>query len=305
MIRLRYLEQEAYLNYDKMRGFLHLTIGQECIYAALQYTLANKIINYDFIGSYRCHTLAYITKSSIQSIANELLGKKSGMCKGKGGSMHLYNKNFFGGHGIVGAQVPLGTGLAFAINYKKNVLGHSSKKAVFAFFGDGASNQGQVYESYNLALIYKLPIVFVIENNRYGMWTANTDVSVSDEFYKRWNEMRGIRVKTNSFFVISSVIKSIVTLVHDGPVVLQIDTYRHCGHAMNDLQHYRTEQEKKNEKENDCIEEIYEKLHKLGHSEDCENIKKNIEKEIKTAFENATNDSLPNENELYTDIIKE
>ncbi|KAM0673603.1 hypothetical protein GVAV_002980 [Gurleya vavrai] len=303
MLKLRVLEEESYKNYDKMRGFLHLTIGQESVYIAILQVLQKEILNYDFIGSYRCHSLAYITGSSINEIVCELLGKEKGMCKGKGGSMHLYNKNFYGGHGIVGAQIPLGTGLAFAIKYKNEVLKINDRKAVFCFFGDGASNQGQIYESYNIALVHKLPIVYVIENNRFGMWTKIQDVSVSDNFFKRWSEMRGIRVKSNSLFAISSVIKNVIEMVKNGPIILQIDTYRHCGHAMNDEQKYRNEEEKEKEINNDCIEEVLEKLIQMGCEEECEKIENDIKKEIEDAFLIGTKEKLPNEKELFTDII--
>ncbi|KAM0686920.1 alpha subunit of pyruvate dehydrogenase [Conglomerata obtusa] len=303
MLRMRTLEESAYNNYNKMRGFLHLTIGQESIYAALSLCMQKNRNAFDLIGSYRCHTLAYISGSSFTSICNELLGKENGMCKGKGGSMHLYNDNFYGGHGIVGAQVPLGTGLAFAIKYRRDVMNETLKKAVFCFFGDGASNQGQIYESYNLALIYKLPIIYVIENNKYGMWTSNEDVSYTDDFYKRWFDMRGIRVKSNSLFVLLSLFRKIIKMVDDGPLVVQIDTYRHCGHAMNDQQKYRTKEEKENELKNDCIEEVLEKLIQIGCEKECEKIENDVKKEIAEAFANAEKVKLPNENELYKDIL--
>lgn len=304
MLDLRILEEAAYKNYkEHMRGFLHLTIGQESIYAALIDCLSNIMDDYDFIGSYRCHSLAYTTGSSLQSIIYELLGRKEGMCKGKGGSMHLYNKNFYGGHGIVGAQVSLGTGLAFAIKYNKEVMGRADKHGVFCFFGDGASNQGQVYESYNLALVHKLPIVYVIENNKYGMWTSLEDVNVSDNFYSRWSEMRGIRIRSNSFFVLQPVFEWVLKMVDDGPIVVQIDTYRHCGHAMNDAEKYRTEAEKKSQMANDCIEEVRRVLDQLGLKVDCENMKKKISEEIEEMFEKAKKCDLPDEQELYTDVL--
>lgn len=305
MVNMRCLEEQAYKNYKQhMRGFLHLTIGQESIYAAIKNCISNIEDDYDFIGSYRCHSLAYITGSPLQTIIYELLGRKDGMCKGKGGSMHLYNKNFYGGHGIVGAQVSLGTGLAFAIKYGKTVMGENNgKHAVFCFFGDGASNQGQVYESYNLALVHKLPIIYVIENNQYGMWTSSKDVNVTDNFYSRWAEMRAIRIRSNSFFVLQPVFEWVLKMVDEGPIVVQIDTYRHCGHAMNDDEKYRTQNEKEQEKESDCIEEIKRVLMQLSMEDDCVNAYNEINKNVAEMFENGLKCEMPSEDELYTDNL--
>lgn len=301
MVKIRTLEEQAFKNYNHMRGFLHLSIGQESIYTAIKNILADKIKLYDFIGSYRCHALAYITGSSVQSICYELLGRSKGMSKGKGGSMHLYNQNFFGGHGIVGAQVSLGTGLAFAMKYKNKVM-DEKRKAVFCFFGDGASNQGQVYECYNMALIYKLPIIYIIENNNYGMWTSVKDINISDNFYKRWTEMRGIRIKNNTLIAIQCILKLAIFMVSDGPIIIQIDTYRHCGHAMNDQEAYRTEEEKAAAKRRDCIDEIKGKLCDIGFEKECETIRKKILKDTIEYFEKAKNCPLPDESELYMDI---
>ncbi|EJW02184.1 hypothetical protein EDEG_03380 [Edhazardia aedis USNM 41457] len=318
MYEMRVFEETAFKNYNKMRGFLHLSIGQESIYASIYFCLKKLGADaelFDFIGSYRCHCLAYITGSSYFEIASELLGKKTGMCKGKGGSMHLYNKNFYGGHGIVGAQVPLGAGLAFAINYAKKLTNDnknindtllksiSKKKAVFAFYGDGATNQGQVYETYNMALIYKLPIVFIIENNHYGMWTKNLDVSDTDDFYSRWRNMPGMRIRSDDTFTLLSVFQQImVNNEFNYPFIIQIDTYRYCGHSMNDMETYRTEKEKQLKTQEDRINQIKNILIENGHLETVSNLEMEINKNIENCFELAIKSEFPNDNELMEDI---
>lgn len=294
--RLRAFENACYENYkDHMRGFLHLSIGQESIYIAIKSICQSDDI---FIGSYRDHCLAYITGSCLQEIAYELLGKKLGICKGKGGSMHLYNNTFFGGNAIVGAQVPLGTGLAFSVSYL------NQEKIVFCFIGDGAMNQGQVYESFNLALTLKLRIIYIVENNEYGMWTSWKDTCISDNFYKRWNEMRGIRINSNSFFTIIDVMCKIYKLVQDGPVVVQIDTYRHCGHSMADKEVYRDQNEKDKMLKQDCMKEIQDIIINKGLSEKIEAIHNDVENKTKEYFDNAIKCENPDDDELYTDILK-
>jgi len=276
MVEIREMElkiQEEYKN-GNVRGFCHLSIGQESIYAALKQVLneSDKVI-----GSYRCHGLAYVTglinnesggncshdsdnrdhSDTIDSniindsnindnttnpirihskeIIDENLGLPTGCSGGRGGSMHLYNSQFYGGHGIVGAQVPLGTGIAFALKYKR-VPG-----VCFSFYGDGAANQGQVYESFNLAFIYKLPIVFVCENNHFGMYTPVSQVSMDDNFYKRGYLIRGIRVPDEDPFSLMAVLEHARNYaLKEGPIILQIDTNRECGHSTKDeKQEYR------------------------------------------------------------------
>lgn len=293
---LRMFEEMCFQEYEKhMRGFLHLIIGQESIYLAIKSIFLQ---NDQFIGSYRDHGLAYITGSSLQDITYELLGKKLGMCKGKGGSMHLYNTNFYGGHGIVGAQVPLGTGLAFAASYK------NEEKVVFCFLGDGATNQGQVYESYNLALKFNLKIIYIIENNQFGMWTKWCDVTVTDNFYKKWNEMRSIRIKSNSFFVIKDAMEKIYKLVKQGPIVVQIDTYRYCGHSMKDKEKYRDEKEIYIAKEQDSILEIQKILFMNNCQENIKDINSKNELKIREYFKKAIDCDEPDISELFTDIIQ-
>lgn len=295
MYWLRVFEEKCYENYKKhMRGFLHLTIGQECIYIAIKNICRPNDI---FIGSYRDHALAYISGSSLQEITYELLGKKLGMCKGKGGSMHLYNKKLFGGHGIVGAQVPLATGLAFAVQYLKQ------DKRVFCFLGDGAMNQGQVYESFNLALKFNLPIIYVIENNEYGMWTKWCDVTKTDNFYKRWNEMRGIRIKDNSIFTIIDVMSEAYKMSQDGPIVVQIDTYRKCGHSMKDEEKYRNKEEKEQKEKEDCINAVKDILHRNGLAKKIDQINKEIENRCENYFKNAIESEESGKEELMTDIL--
>lgn len=213
-----------------IRGFCHLCFGQEHIYAALKH-----VINDDYVmTSYRCHGLANICGISSESILAELLGKQNGCSKGKGGSMHLYNDKFLGGHGIVGSQVPLATGLAFNISYRNKVLKEKNEKIVYCFFGDGASNQGQVSESFKLAKLYNLKIVYVCENNSMGMWTHESYLNKGDPIYKR-PPFPAIRTSVTNPIKLASILKyakKICTL--KGPILIEIKTKRECKHSERD-----------------------------------------------------------------------
>ncbi|KAI5150715.1 pyruvate dehydrogenase E1 component alpha subunit [Enteropsectra breve] len=283
MASIRLMEQKIQVFYEqgKIRGFCHLSIGQEHIYAILKSIIqANRD---KVIGSYRCHALAFATGSSISDIVAENLGLQSGCSKGKGGSMHLYNDRFYGGHGIVGAQVPLGTGIAFAIKYKAlqtgsqriNLNGVVTGEVCFVFYGDGASNQGQVYEAFNMALIYKLPVVFVCENNGYGMFTPVSSVSPDDNFYMRGYKIPGLRVEKDCAL---SALYGAFEYARDyarsrGPIILQIDTDRICGHSTLDVE----QKYKKNKKETDVMAEIESAIKAALGEDELANLKAKIE----------------------------
>ncbi|KAG0320015.1 alpha subunit of pyruvate dehydrogenase [Dissophora globulifera] len=220
-----------------IRGFCHLCTGQEAVAVGMELALTaeDKVIT-----AYRCHGFTYMRGGSITSILAELLGRKAGISGGKGGSMHMFTPNFFGGNGIVGAQVPLGAGIAFAQKY----LGQ--KAATFALYGDGASNQGQVFEAYNMAKLWDLPAVFVCENNRYGMGTPANRSSANTQYFKRGDYIPGLRVNGMDVLAVQQACAYAKewTTSGKGPLLLEMETYRYGGHSMSDPgTTYRTREE--------------------------------------------------------------
>lgn len=265
MINIRVMEKICKKLYNKklIQGFCHLSIGLEHIYSALKNIIklgSNKFNGDKVMSSYRCHGLVYITGSSIESIINEMLGIETGLCGGKGGSMHLYNDTFFGGHGIVGSQVGLSVGISFAQKYLKQ------NNVTFCFLGDGAMNQGQVYESMNLAYIYNLPIIFIIENNGFGMWTTNIN---KDELFKRVS-FKSIKISYNFKAIeLISVFKwSRYMALKKGPILIEIEVDRLCGHS--------------------CKDEIKKKdpIDKFNEFNDLKHLIKNIKKRININIKN-------------------
>ncbi|WUR05025.1 pyruvate dehydrogenase E1 component subunit alpha (ODPA) [Vairimorpha necatrix] len=298
MLSLRILEEYAEAKYKigSVRGFCHLVIGQENIYMSLQKIL-NK--NDKVIGSYRCHGLAYVCGISVEGIIGELLGKEIGICKGKGGSMHLYNKQFYGGHGIVGAQVALGTGLAYALQYKK------MDNVAFVFYGDGAANQGQVWESFNMASLWKLPVVYICENNKYGMWTPENVVTSYTEYYKRGYDIPGIRIRDTDICKLINVLKYARKHALDkGPIILQIDTYRTCGHSCADVDDfYRSKEEKEERMNNDCLNKFKEILGEYVNNEEIADVDHEVIKNFEKCVEKVAFSEEPCESELYKDVL--
>lgn len=290
-----YLEQE-------IRGFCHLCIGQEAIPAATYdvYKKGDQVIT-----SYRCHGFMVACGAELGSIMAELLGKETGCSKGKGGSMHMFDpeNGFYGGHGIVGAQVPLGTGLAFSNQYKKN------KNVCFTFFGDGAANQGQVYESFNMAALWKLPVIYIIENNEYAMGTAlNRGCANSDQLYKRGEPfgIPGVQVDGMNFITLQKEMKKAREhAIKKGPILLEIKTYRYKGHSMSDPAKYRTNAEvDQYRKKRDPILQLQDQLlkDKTISENDMKNIQKKVREEVNNAVKFAQNSALPHEGELMTNI---
>ncbi|EAZ63247.1 alpha subunit of pyruvate dehydrogenase [Scheffersomyces stipitis CBS 6054] len=237
IIRRMEMASDALYKAKKIRGFCHLSVGQEAIAVGIE----NAITPEDtVITSYRCHGFAFMRGASVKEVLGELMGKRSGVSYGKGGSMHMFAPGFYGGNGIVGAQVPLGAGLAFSHKYR------GQKAAAFTLYGDGASNQGQVFEAYNMAKLWNLPCIFACENNKYGMGTAAARSSAITEYYKRGQYIPGLKI--NGMDVLATYQASKFAkdwaAQGNGPLVLEYETYRYGGHSMSDPgTTYRTREE--------------------------------------------------------------
>lgn len=222
MMTIRRMEMAADALYKQrlIRGFCHLGVGQEAIPVGLEAAMGQLDT---IITAYRCHGFALLRGASVQSVIGELLGRKSGVSGGKGGSMHMFADRFYGGNGIVGAQVPVGLGLAFSQRYQEQPA------ATFALYGDGAANQGQVFESFNMAALWRLPIVFVCENNQYGMGTSVQRSSAVPEYYKRAGEMvPGVRVDGQDVVSVHKAAEYCREhAISTGPIILELQTYRY------------------------------------------------------------------------------
>lgn len=229
MFHIRRLEQGAYRLYQakEIRGFLHLYVGQEAVCVGIQAALQPQDT---IITAYRDHGWAVMRGIAPRAMMAELTGRSTGCVKGKGGSMHMYAPGFFGGNGIVGAQVPLGAGIALAHKYKGN---HGVS---FTLYGDGAANQGQVFEAYNMAKLWDLPVVFVCENNKYGMGTAASRSSASTEYYTRGDYIPGIWVDGMDVLSVREATRFATDYCRSGrgPIVMEMETYRYYGHSMSD-----------------------------------------------------------------------
>ncbi|HEY0234406.1 MAG TPA: pyruvate dehydrogenase (acetyl-transferring) E1 component subunit alpha, partial [Afipia sp.] len=242
MLLIRRFEEKAGQLYGMgaIGGFCHLYIGQEAVVVGVQLSLKQ---GDQIITSYRDHGHMIAAGMDPKGVMSELTGRRSGYSHGKGGSMHMFSKekNFFGGHGIVGAQVPLGTGLAFANRYRGN------DNVSVAYFGDGAANQGQVYESFNMAELWKLPVIYVIENNRYAMGTSVSRSSAQTDFSKRGLSFNipGEQVDGMDVRAVKAAADKAVQWCREGngPYILEMQTYRYRGHSMSDPAKYRTREE--------------------------------------------------------------
>ncbi|BFZ53483.1 alpha subunit of pyruvate dehydrogenase [Savitreella phatthalungensis] len=238
MVVIRRLEMasDALYKAKKIRGFCHLSTGQEAIAVGMEKAITREDA---IITAYRCHGFTYMRGASIKGVIAELLGRKDGVSFGKGGSMHMFAKNFYGGNGIVGAQVPVGAGVAFAQKYS------DTKNVTFSLYGDGASNQGQVFEAYNMAKLWGLPCIFACENNKYGMGTAASRSSAMTDYYKRGQYIPGIRVNGMDVLAVKTACEFAKEYASEGrPLVMEFVTYRYGGHSMSDPgTTYRTREE--------------------------------------------------------------
>ncbi|SMP11296.1 pyruvate dehydrogenase (acetyl-transferring) E1 component subunit alpha [Shimia sagamensis] len=304
MLLIRRFEEKAGQLYGMglIGGFCHLYIGQEAVVVGLEAATEDGDKR---ITSYRDHGHMLACGMDANGVMAELTGREGGYSKGKGGSMHMFSKekHFYGGHGIVGAQVPLGAGLAFADKYKDN------SRVTFTYFGDGAANQGQVYETFNMAALWDLPVIFVIENNQYAMGTAQARSTSSQDIYKRGEAfgIPGEMVDGMDVLAVKDASERAVKHCRSGkgPYILEVKTYRYRGHSMSDPAKYRTREEvQKMREERDPIENVRQLLLTGKHA--TEDDLKAIDKEIK-AIVNASADfakesPLPDEAELWTDI---
>ena len=307
MLLIRRFEERAGQLYGLglIGGFCHLYIGQEAVAIGLQSALDGD--KDSVITGYRDHghMLAYGIDPKV--IMAELTGREAGISKGKGGSMHMFSTEhkFYGGHGIVGAQVALGGGLALAHQY------NDDGGLCLAYFGDGAANQGQVYETMNMAALWKLPIVFVVENNQYAMGTAVGRSSAETEFHRRGTAFRIPGMDVNGMDVLEVRQAAEIAFKHvrdgKGPVLMECNTYRYRGHSMSDPAKYRTREEVQDIREHkDPIEGIKKVLLENGSTEDeLKAIDKDIRKTVTEAADFAENSPEPEAAELYTDVLVE
>lgn len=305
MLLIRRFEEKAGQLYGMgaIGGFCHLYIGQEAVVVGVQMALKD---GDQIITSYRDHGHMIAAGMDPKGVMAELTGRRGGYSKGKGGSMHMFSKekNFFGGHGIVGAQVPLGTGLAFANRYRGN--DHVS----VAYFGDGAANQGQVYESFNMAELWKLPVIYVIENNRYAMGTSVSRSSAQTDFSKRGVSFNipGEQVDGMDVRAVKAAADKAVQWCREGngPYILEMQTYRYRGHSMSDPAKYRTREEvEKVRHDHDPIEQVRSRLldAKVGEAE-LKEIDAQVREIVNAAADFAQHDPEPDTSELYTDIYR-
>ena len=307
MLMIRRFEEKAGQLYGMglIGGFCHLYIGQEAVVVGM---MAAAQPQDSVITSYRDHGHMLACGMDPKGVMAELTGRRGGYSKGKGGSMHMFSreKNFYGGHGIVGAQIPLGTGLAFAHKYK------GDGGVAQAYCGDGAINQGQIYESFNMAQLWKLPVIYVIENNRYGMGTSIERASSTTELYRRGDSFGtpGEQVDGMDVLAVRAAGEKAAKWCRDGkgPFILEMKTYRYRGHSMSDPAKYRDKEEvSKVRKESDPIDNLRDKL--LAAKGADEATLKDIDKDIKAivtqAADFAQTSEEPDPSELYTDVLVE
>jgi pyruvate dehydrogenase E1 component alpha subunit len=305
MLLIRRFEERAGQLYGmgKIAGFCHLYIGQEAVVTGMQACLKE---GDQVITGYRDHGHMLACDMDPKGVMAELTGREGGYSRGKGGSMHMFSreKNFFGGHGIVGAQVPIGTGLAFANKYKGN------DNISVAYFGDGAANQGQVYEAFNMASLWNLPVVYVIENNQYAMGTSVERHASETELYKRGIsfEIEGEEVDGMDVYAVKKAGEKAVKYARSGkgPYILEMKTYRYRGHSMSDPAKYRKREEVDDIRSHqDPIDGLKEQIIAQGiaSEDDLKAIDKDIRKVVKDAADFSLESPEPDPSELWTDVL--
>jgi pyruvate dehydrogenase E1 component alpha subunit len=304
MLLIRRFEEKAGQLYGMglIGGFCHLYIGQEAVVVGLQMAMRQ---GDQVITGYRDHGHMLATGMDAKGVMAELMGRRSGYSRGKGGSMHMFSKEkaFYGGHGIVAAQVPLGTGIAFANKYRGN------KNVCLTYFGDGAANQGQVYESFNMAKLWSLPVVYVIENNQYAMGTSVKRGSATTDLCKRGLSFDIPGEQVDGMDVRAVKAAGDLALDHarsgKGPIILEMLTYRYRGHSMSDPAKYRAKEEvQRMRTEHDPIEQVRQRLEKKrwASEDELKEIDKDIRRIVNEAAEFSQQDPEPDESELWTDI---
>jgi pyruvate dehydrogenase E1 component alpha subunit len=307
MLLIRRFEEKAGQLYGMglIGGFCHLYIGQEAVVTGMQMAIKE---GDQVITGYRDHGHMLACGMDPKGVMAELTGRRGGYSKGKGGSMHMFSveKGFYGGHGIVAAQVPLGTGLAFANRYRGN------DNISLTYFGDGAANQGQVYESFNMAKLWKLPVIYIIENNQYGMGTSVERASATINLHKRGAsfEIPGERVDGMDVRAVKAAGDKAAKWCRggNGPIILEMLTYRYRGHSMSDPAKYRSKEEvDKVRTENDPIEQVRSRMLKKGFAteDSLKKIDASVRAIVNEAAEFAINDAEPDPAELWTDVYAE
>ncbi|WP_425364928.1 pyruvate dehydrogenase (acetyl-transferring) E1 component subunit alpha [Georhizobium profundi] len=305
MLLIRRFEEKAGQLYGMgfIGGFCHLYIGQEAVVIGMQMALKE---GDQVITGYRDHGHMLATGMSPRGVMAELTGRRDGYSRGKGGSMHMFSKEkgFYGGHGIVGGQVSLGTGLAFANSYRGN------DNISLTYFGDGAANQGQVYESFNMAALWKLPVVYIVENNRYAMGTSVSRASAQTDFSQRGASFNIPGIQVDGMDVRAVKAAGDLAAEHcrsgKGPIILEMLTYRYRGHSMSDPAKYRTKDEvQKMRSEQDPIEQVRKRIldNAWASEDELKAMDKKIRDIVADSADFAQSNPEPDPSELYTDIL--
>jgi len=299
-VRRMEMAADALYKAKLIRGFCHLAIGQEAVSVGLErgITKDDRVIT-----AYRCQPFAIMRGGTIKGVIGELLGRQIGMSHGKGGSMHIFTPSFFGGNGIVGAQVPVGAGVSFAQKYM------GQKNCTFALYGDGASNQGQVFEAYNMAKLWNLPTIFVCENNKYGMGTSSARSSSNTEYFTRGDKIPGIQVNGMDIIAAKQAVEYARKWAVDddkGPLLLEFVTYRYGGHSMSDPgTTYRTREEvQRMRSTKDPIRGLqkYIEAWGLASEQELKQLDKEAKAEVDAAVDEAKASPEPELKDLWTDI---
>lgn len=312
MVTMRRMEITCDTEYKarNIRGFCHLYDGQEAIAMGTQAALEKED---SWITSYRCHCTALLRGGSVKGVLAELFGFMEGLSHGKGGSMHMYNRehNFWGGAGIVGAQVPVGAGAGFANRYAAQRDGTADMQVSVMMFGDGAANQGQIWEAANMSALWDLPNIFVIENNQYGMGTSSERSSSNNAYYTQGNRIPGIWVNGMDVFAVRSgmAFAKAHCAAGKGPMFIEFNTYRYHGHSMSDPgTTYRDRGEiKLNRETRDPLDLLKKRIIECGaaSAEEVKALEKEVRKTVQEAVAEAKKGSMPPMQELITDVYQE